>query len=258
MRLRHCLLLTTLFWATALLAQRETFHVYLKDGGFLHAVSVDTLGSENLLVELPSGKFLHMPLGEIVRIVPQEGQYYYLPGGAQIKVRGFFTRIDVSSMAGHSAGNEEPRTGYGIYAVRGYRWSPWLATGVSLGYEAQEYGFLPLEAELSGMLSKVFKGNAHSKAFVMPLYWKLRTGFFLPARRFVQGMDENGERVYGSWIIHPSLGLFIPTRSSVGAHLELGYRFQRYLRQFESPQGVWKRTDRIILKSLSFRLGVEF
>ncbi|GAB4241978.1 MAG: hypothetical protein Kow0027_00100 [Saprospiraceae bacterium] len=250
-------ILLSLF-AFAAQTQNTELGVYLKGGGYLRALELDTVENSQLAVSMPGGGVASLPLSTVHFVKALRKNRIYLPDGASLKAKGFFTNFSFAYMVAERGGtwNSDNRTGFGLYAFRGYRWSPAFSAGLGVGYEAHEYGFVPIQAEFSGLISRALAGKPARRAYALPLSWRMQVGYNLPGRRLVAGGEENGQ-LRGSWLLHPSVGLFFPSLRGPAVELDFGYRIQRYFRNWRWEWSNYSYQDRIILKSLTLRLSVH-
>lgn len=251
------ILIALLFAALAAQTQTTELGVYLKGGGYLRALTIDTSEEQQLIVTLPTGNMATFPLSDLHFVKPLRKGRIYLPDGASLKGKGFYTRLSYAYMIAERGGewNSDNRTGFGLYAMRGYRWSPAFAAGLGIGYEAHEYGFLPIQVEFNGLWSKALANRPTKRAYALPISWRMQAGYNLPGKRLIAGNDEN-EQLRGSWLLHPSVGLLFPSLRGPSVELDFGYRIQRYFRSWSWQWSNWSYEDRIILKSLTMRLSL--
>ncbi|MAT54906.1 MAG: hypothetical protein CMN32_10545 [Saprospirales bacterium] len=257
MKFRQCLFLPLFFLAFAAQSQNTEMGVYLKAGGYLRALQLDTTAAEKLAVTLPGGSHALVDLTAVHFVKPLRSNRHYFADGTNIKKRGFYTSLSLGYMIAERGGawNSDNRTGFGLYATRSYRWSPAFSAGLGIGYEAHEYGFIPLQLDFSGLISRALSGKPTRRAYAVPLSWRVQAGYNLPGRNLVAGGDEN-ERLRGSWLLHPSVGLVFPARRGPVVELDFGYRIQRYFRTWSWEWSTYSYEDRIILKSLTLRLWI--
>ncbi len=255
---RISLFIILAFFAFAAQSQNHELGVYLKGGGYLRALELDTSRGQQLVVHLPGGAEAQLPLAGVHFVKPLRQDRIYMPDGASLKGKGFFTTFSFGYMVAERGGgwNTDNRTGFGLYAFRGYRWSPAFSAGFGLGYEAHEYGFIPIQMEFSGLISRALSGKPIRRAYALPVSWRLQAGYNLPGRRLVAGGEVN-EQLSGSWLLHPAVGVLFPSLRGPAVELDFGYRIQRYFRNWSWAWGNTNYEDRIILKSLTLRLSLH-
>lgn len=245
-----------MFLAFAAQTQTTELGVYLKHGGFLRALQIDTTTSGLLAATLPGGGTAWVDLSEVHFVKHLPGNRLYFPNGTSIAKKGFYSSLSFGYMVAERAGswNSDYRSGFGLYANRCYRWSPALSVGLGVGYEAHEFGFIPLQLELSGLIGRAVTGQPTPRAQPLPISWRLQVGFNLPSRQLVAGGNDSYQ-LRGSWLWHPSVGLLLPSRRGPAVELEFGYRIQCFSGEWSSEWSNTSYKDRITLKSLSLRLA---
>lgn len=257
--MRHYTLLVFLFlfaFGNAVAQSSDTYLLYFKDGGFLQCRQVDTLNG-TISAVLISGTRLELSIVEVESVSRLRNERQLLPDGTSVLKRGFYTRFEMASMTARNANHfsaQSRRWGFGWYITRGFQFRPQWGVGLGIGYEMHDFNFIPIQAEMGGSFSEGFSDGASHKDFYLPFTWRLQIGYNLPAAKLTAGSD-NAETLRGSWLLHPAVGILIPSRRGPLLQVDFGYRLQRYLRILN---GTWSYTDRVLLKSFTFRLGIVF
>jgi hypothetical protein len=249
--------------------------IYLTDGSFLRGTLLDTLENEAVVIQLSEGTRLELPLSLLWQVRQSNEEDLLLSDGRRVLEKGFYSSFSVHTLSARRSSNQDEnlRWGLGGHFTAGHQFDPLLKVGLGIGLDAHEYFFVPLFAEAGGFFVKRslrpktrkspnniewFDGRKISIRRKFPLCYNFQVGYNLPAAKLFNN-ENSFEKIRGGFMFYPSLGVMVPSRNRATFRLDVGYKFQRYKRIYESNWWWnWESSDKVSLKSFAMRVGWYF
>jgi hypothetical protein len=269
-----------LLLATSGFAQNEPRTLlYLTDGSFLKGTIEDTLPGAMLQVRLTDGSKIEVSQNLILKISKNKVEEILLRDGRRVLDKGIYYEFSIYSLSAqlYSERDENLRWGLGAHYSMGYQFSPMLAVGAGIGIDAHKYFLMPVFVEVGGILVKrnqrpkkeanrevswhreaIFVKKRQGRGRQFPLSYNLQAGYNFPIEEAFTN-DGDFTKVRGGWMVYPSVGILFPSRTGASFRLDAGYKFQGYKIEYRSRwTNGFLATDKVLLKSMTIRLGLIF
>ncbi len=232
--------------------------IYLKDGSFFIGELLNNEEDLVLNIKLTGGSMLNIEKSTILRIVDQKRGKKMLADGFKVRTEKWYVTANVHSLTARQA-NEFPelnRWSAGMHFSGGYFFNQYLGIGAGTGIDLHENVFIPAYVELNGFLSS--NKTPHRGVFKrqIPITYSLQMGYNFP----INDNDEGRiEELTGGWLAYPAVGLLFGTRRGPNIKVDIGYKFQKYKREFSTFWwNEYHYEDTVLLKSLAVRVGLVF
>lgn len=238
--------------------------IYLDDGSQLRVIILAHSGDGIYHLQMTNGTEMKIAESRVVRVEKNVGDYFIFRDGRKVLTRGWYTSFGFHTLTAERASRwwDDNRWSLGAQFSVGKQFNRYLGVGAGVGLDVHEQFFMPLHLELNGMLVKSpEKLKAQGKTGRrFPIIYQLQTGYNLAVEEILfDPNDVMNEKIKGSWLLYPSIGLMIPSRKGSNFRIDFGYKFQRYTRNFESSWNEnWEQKDVILLKSFAIRTGWVF
>ncbi|RYD82600.1 MAG: hypothetical protein EOP53_03270 [Sphingobacteriales bacterium] len=231
-RLKLCLLLfSLLFFVNPLQAQKQLEDVvYLKNGSILHGTIIENIPGVSIKLQMADRSTWVFKMDEVEKMTREEK-----PGKPQrlSKEKGFYNVTSAGLIFDEIAGT--------LSMVNGYKWSPYVATGVLICLDA--YGpntYLPLGIDIRGEILR---------STVTP-YWYFQAGYPV-----VSPPSNTWETFKPGMMYQPGAGVQFMIAEKVGFLTEFGYKVQ-HLQYETNSWGITKQ--KIQMRNLTFKVGLQF
>lgn len=246
-------------------AQSEVM-VHLENGSQIRGQIQENEEDGIYILTLSDGSELILEATQIKHIDHSPEDYRILHDGRRLLTKGRYTAFGFHTLTARPAAEWQPgyRWAVGGHFSMGHQFNQKLAVGAGAGLDFHEEVFLPVFAEVTGLLDhKIFSlENAGKKGYKVPLTYGLQVGWNFPVEEWLRGDDNDFEQTKGGWLVYPSVGLAFPSRSGHTLKIDFGYKFQRFARKMDTSQWWWgndyEQSDKVTLKSVALRAGWVF
>lgn len=234
--------------------EQDYLIIFLEDGSVLKGYLVEHQPPSNgILIKLFNGEEMYIESQYIKSTKSPRQRLQYIGEGRSIKGEGIFGALHFNTLLGYAASTQEDsrelRKGIGTHFVIGHKYSEKFALGVGTGLDLYPKNFLiPVFIDFRGVWNK--QPSHVGLAYNLILGHSFHSGLVSP--------KEENSTWKGGILVHPNIGVRLARRKQANIILDIGYKFQYSVHEFNYWWSNTRNVDRIWYKSLTLRMGWEF